>query len=134
MEHSDEDIKWLHFVRDIEFKNAIKLMPEDKSSVILEIGSGTGHVLNKLKKKYDNVMGLEVEGSSYSFGANDVRLYDGKNIPFESDTFDVIVSFHVMEHVRDFPFLMRECSRVLKDGGVMIHVIPSSTWRFLTTI
>jgi SAM-dependent methyltransferase len=133
LKQNDSHIKWLHFVRDVEFNNVVALMPSDQSTAVLEIGSGTGHILNKLREKYRDVDGLEVDGSSYSFGENDVTLYDGKNIPFEDDSYDMIISFHVMEHVTEFPSLMKECTRVLRDGGVMIHVIPSSTWRFLTT-
>ncbi|MDA9986377.1 methyltransferase domain-containing protein [bacterium] len=134
MDQSKSDIKWLHFIRDVEYNNVEALMPSEQSLAVLEIGSGTGHILNKLREKYCNVDGLEVDGSSYSFGKNDVMMYDGKNIPFKDNSYDMIISFHVMEHVTDFPYLMKECKRVLRDGGVMIHVIPSSTWRFLTTL
>jgi SAM-dependent methyltransferase len=106
LKQNDSDIKWLHFVRDVEFNNVVALMPSDQSTAVLEIGSGTGHILNKLREKYRDVDGLEVDGSSYSFGENDVTLYDGKNIPFEDDSYDMIISFHVMEHVTEFPSLM----------------------------
>ena len=51
MKQNDSDIKWLHFVRDVEFNNVVALMPSDQSTAVLEIGSGTGHILNKLREK-----------------------------------------------------------------------------------
>src|SRR5690348_16380813 len=42
-------------------------------------------------------------------------------IPFPDDFFDVIFSISVLEHTMDIEPAMRECARVLKSGGVMVH-------------
>jgi len=60
-------------------------------------------------------------------------------LPFEDDTFDVIVSGQTLEHVKN-PFrLVQEMKRVLKYNGYMILIAPSSgpkhdvidCWRFM---
>lgn len=54
--------------------------------------------------------------------------YDVHDLPFEDQTFDVIVSSHVLPALSDIDTAMREMIRVLKIGGVMAHVIPD--WRY----
>lgn len=49
---------------------------------------------------------------------------DIHEIPFDADTFDVVLCNHVLEHVRDDIQAMREIHRVLKPGGFSIQQIP----------
>jgi SAM-dependent methyltransferase len=59
--------------------------------------------------------------------------YDGVNLPFADKSFDVIYSSNTMEHVTDELGLHLEMKRVLRPGGVAIHVVPSTAWRLWTT-
>jgi predicted SAM-dependent methyltransferase len=47
-------------------------------------------------------------------------------IPFPNDTFDLVYHSHVLEHFkkRDAEYLLKECYRVLKPGGVLRVVVP----------
>ena len=64
---------------------------------------------------------------------------DAKNMPFESNSFDTVISLDALEHV-DWPRdVVRECARVLKPGGHFflatvfsfpIHEFPWDFWRF----
>ena len=49
---------------------------------------------------------------------------DIHQIPFEANTFDVVLCNHVLEHVRDDIQAMKEIHRVLKPGGFSIQQIP----------
>ncbi|CAN5250798.1 hypothetical protein BH09PSE2_BH09PSE2_21020 [soil metagenome] len=46
-------------------------------------------------------------------------------MPFPDDSFDLIVSTSVMEHVLDLSAFMREAHRVLKPGCIGLHFYPS---------
>ena len=127
-------LDWLHLIRLHEFEKIKPFIPQGSNKKILEIGSGTGFMFGRLNEIYKNVFGLEVEGSSYRFKDKNIKLYDGKNIPFDNNSFDVIISSHVLEHVNDINYLLDETHRVLKNDGVSIHIIPSPTWRVLTSI
>jgi ubiquinone/menaquinone biosynthesis C-methylase UbiE len=39
----------------------------------------------------------------------------GENIPYESNSFDIVLCCDVLEHVRDLPKVISEISRVLKN-------------------
>jgi SAM-dependent methyltransferase len=49
---------------------------------------------------------------------------DITDIPFENDTFDVILSSHVLEHIEDDIKAMKELYRVQKPEGWSIHQVP----------
>jgi SAM-dependent methyltransferase len=44
--------------------------------------------------------------------------------PYETDSFDVIISNQVFEHIQDHAFVFRQIRRCLKAGGVSIHLFP----------
>ena len=46
-------------------------------------------------------------------------------LPFDDGMFDVVISDQVMEHVRNYPEVIDEFARVLKPGGLMLHMFPS---------
>src|SRR5262249_39053343 len=43
-------------------------------------------------------------------------------------------SSNVLEHVEDIGGLLRDAARVLKPDGVMVHIVPSSAWRWWTSV
>jgi SAM-dependent methyltransferase len=44
--------------------------------------------------------------------------------PYDDGFFDVVVSNQVLEHVRSLSLFMDESARVLKDGGLGVHLFP----------
>ena len=49
-------------------------------------------------------------------------MYDGENLPYDSGSFDIVVSDMVMEHVKSIKESLMEMLRVLKTGGyIYIH-------------
>jgi SAM-dependent methyltransferase len=57
---------------------------------------------------------------------------DITNIPFEADSFDVILCSHVLEHIDDDHKAMTELLRVLKPGGWAILQVPIDQDRSVT--
>ncbi len=111
-----------------------------KDRKILEIGSGLGINLLVWMKAF-NVDGYGIEpaavgfGSSYEiskkmFHLNDVdpeRIVNavGENMPFEDNSFDIVYSSNVLEHVQS-PFnVLDEAIRVVRPGGIIQIVYPN---------
>ncbi len=49
---------------------------------------------------------------------------DMEKIQFQDNSFDVVISSHVLEHVNDDIRAMKELCRVQKPGGWSIHLVP----------
>lgn len=50
--------------------------------------------------------------------------YDGKTLPFDSESQDAVFSSHTLEHIADYRTVLRDWFRVLKVGGYLIIVVP----------
>ncbi|WP_053977054.1 class I SAM-dependent methyltransferase [Mangrovimonas xylaniphaga] len=54
------------------------------------------------------------------------------NLPFENDSFDIILCNHVLEHIPDDTKAMQELYRILKPGGFGVFQIPQDLNREVT--
>jgi SAM-dependent methyltransferase len=102
---------------------------------VLEIGAGSGVQAKYLADLGFEVKAIEVAGSEYEpLQVYPVAKYDGQRIPFPDNSFDVIYSSHVVMHIVDTVGFHREIQRVLKPQGRVVHVVPTSAWRFWTLV
>lgn len=101
------------------------------SGQVLEVGSGEGYGMELLAPKATKYMAID----KYPTAIN-TELPDSKKITFqqinvppfdgiEDNSFDFIVSFQVIEHIKDDEFFCRELFRVLKPGGQLILTTPN---------
>lgn len=65
----------------------------------------------------------EADGRAVDVQASLTRL------PFAAASFDLIVCYHVLEHIPDDAAAMRELARVLRPGGVAVVQVPFRTER-----
>lgn len=50
--------------------------------------------------------------------------YDGKTLPFQTESQDYVFSSHSLEHISDWKSAIQEWFRVLKVGGNLILIVP----------
>lgn len=79
-------------------------------------------------KKIDNI---EYTTTDIESPLADVKA-DICNLPFEDNTYDVILCNHVLEHIKDDKKAMEELYRVMKPGGWGIFQIPQDIQRATT--
>ena len=79
-------------------------------------------------KKLDNI---EYTTTDIESPLADVKA-DICNLPFEDNTYDVILCNHVLEHIKDDKKAMEELYRVMKPGGWGIFQIPQDIQRATT--
>lgn len=51
---------------------------------------------------------------------------DAHQLPFADDNFDRIICAEVLEHILDYPQVVREAARVLKPGGILAVSVPTA--------
>jgi SAM-dependent methyltransferase len=61
--------------------------------------------------------------------ASDIRLYTGQSVPFDRESFDLVVSFQVIEHVEDCTRYLRDIRSVLRPGGLALFTTPNRLLR-----
>lgn len=107
---------------------------------VLEIGCGTGYGANELSKCVSFLAAIDVSEENilycqtkYSKDRSVFILGDGISLPFKAGTFDVVMSFQVIEHIPSKTALnyLAEIKRVMKPGGVFILSTPNSRLRLL---
>jgi SAM-dependent methyltransferase len=94
---------------------------------VLDLGCGTGghsEFLKNVLGPNTDYIGLDVadspEVNSRSSSALDIVTFDGVNIPFQDQFFDVIWSNQVFEHVLSLAELLTEVNRTLRPGGILV--------------
>lgn len=102
---------------------------------ILENGCGVGMYIQHLDPLGGTVYGLEYDFERANTAtANSKRIVNaaGEFLPLPSETFDLVVSHEVIEHVQDDIAAMHEMIRVLRPGGRIVLFCPNRGYPFET--
>jgi ubiquinone/menaquinone biosynthesis C-methylase UbiE len=96
---------------------------------ILDAGCGGGGMPVSLAEEAASVVGIDLRDCFRDAGARLTRerrtgnlrfaVADGTALPFPDESFDLVLSHAVIEHVADARRYLSECARVLKRGGWM---------------
>lgn len=86
----------------------------------LDLGTGTGNLLDFCESSFDNVYGIDTSINLLKFQkpGRKLCLGDANNLPFKEGTFNCIGIFSVLHHFHELSPLIKECYRVLKKEGV----------------
>jgi ubiquinone/menaquinone biosynthesis C-methylase UbiE len=111
------------------FERIIGNLDISEAKGTLEIGCGAGDLSNYLAQTYDlHVTGTDVDPEQIEIAkvrySDEPRLSfrtaDTTSLPFENGSFDIVISFKVLHHIKDWNTALGEVSRVLRPGGYYI--------------
>lgn len=102
---------------------------------LLDVGCGKGDMVRLAAEDGWAARGIEYFGAGSGTTirgvlqergllGDTVLEYDGLHFPFSDDSFDIVLSNQVFEHVPDLNPLLSEIARVLKPGGTLICTFP----------
>ena len=109
------------------FLKKSNLLNNDKK--ILEIGSGNGVMVDYLSKEGFCITGTEINDEFISFAKKqynvDLKKMGGSRLDFPDNSFDIVLSFDVFEHIPDTDRHLQEVKRILKPSGYYLFVTPN---------
>jgi len=131
---------------DIEpyaFSNFIHGYEESSGTRVLDYGCGNGYVLSRYARCGAEVVGVDITARAIELCEKRFDLMgltgtfvqnDGRSIPFESESFDIVCSIGVLHHIPDPAPVVAELCRVLKPGGkIVVMMYHRDSFRYRVT-
>lgn len=119
---------------------AVTALQKKECKNILDVGCGNGNSADLFTQCSPGIkwVGVDIEGSPEVLSRERTDLefhtFDGQSLPFSDESFDMVFSNQVLEHVRYPETLMREMARVLNSDGFFVgstsHLEPYHSYSF----
>jgi ubiquinone/menaquinone biosynthesis C-methylase UbiE len=108
------------------------LVPETGAGRLLDIGTGTGRVLELLAPRVSQAVGVDASKAMLALARSrlaraglthcSVRLADMYRLQLAENSFDIAVMQMVLHYAEDPPGVLAEAARVLRPGGRLIVI------------
>ena len=98
------------------------------NKTVLDIGFGSGNILEIIKKLGAKCFGVEISQTAVDRLQNkeyQLKCTDGTTLPYKNNFFDIVIASHTIEHIQDEYKILEEIRRVLKPGGLVIIGVPT---------
>jgi SAM-dependent methyltransferase len=103
-----------------------KYVTEFNQPKILEIGAGHGAFTEILYREGYDVSACDLFPELFFLKEVECKKADlTEKLPYNSETFDIIVAVEVMEHILDHQMIFAESSRILKNNGILLFSTPN---------
>lgn len=112
------------------------LVSENLGSVKSALHLGCGRDLGGMRKLFPGdirVVGVDPDADAVSEYPGEARVGDGAQLPFEDESFDLVFSEYVLEHLDNPGAVFAEVQRVLRPGGKFISVAPN-LWSYKSIV
>lgn len=107
-------------------------LPFVRDKVVLDIGCGARKGPWIISDTTLRVVGTDISYDAISYclrnwSKNNISylVSDVGDLPFRNGSFDVVISFEVIEHIDDYRMYLSEVYRVLKEKGIFIISTPN---------
>lgn len=106
---------------------------------LLDIGCGDGTDLVNYKRMSALCCGIDPSQAFIAIARDrlpgvQLLVAQGESIPFEDNSFDIVVSKYALQSSGDVPTILREVARVLRTGGDFIYLSKHPLRQFVENI
>lgn len=122
---AEEYDKSLGYLDSFEENIFLRFLGDLERKKVLDIGCGTGRAIPELKHRGGEVVAADLSAkmldlTSKKFPGIKTVVADIEDLPFEDESFDMVVAMFVVVHLGDLQRAFDEAYRVLKNGGIFI--------------
>ena len=114
------------YLDSFENNKLIEKLGDISGKKILDAGAGTGRATIRLASLGADVTALDASGEMLKVLKNKTKknietvVGDAENMPFASETFDIVVAVFLIVHFNNPKYFFEEVYRVLKPGGILL--------------
>jgi SAM-dependent methyltransferase len=126
-----EEIHWWYVGRRRIIQSLVEKICatlDNQNPRILDVGCGTGANL-KMLARFGRAEGVDISQQAVDFcrerGLDSVKLGAVEELPYETDSFDLVTALDVVEHLDDDVEGLREMRRVLRPEGRVLLFVPA---------
>lgn len=134
--HSESVIEteeWLRLIERDDLRRIKYLREKITNKDVLDFGCGPGGFLIKARPVAKSVYGIELESRLQPHYINsNLKVVTQIDEISESQKFDIITAFHVVEHLKEPHVILNQLQKKLKPGGQIVFEIPSASDALLT--
>ncbi len=107
------------------YEDALRRVDLRPGHLVLDIGCGVGAFLRMVADRGARAFGLDASPALLDVArervpGGDLRVGDMEALPYDDDTFDLVVGHAVIHHVPDVELAFKEMLRVVKPGGRVV--------------
>ncbi len=131
-------ICWFGYPFDIPSRilarKMMKILKGGQTGVILDVGCSHGAFDFELARRGYHVVGIDLNQDSLAVGNRIKKILKFENIFFlqmdilkgrlDKGTFDAVLMFETLEHIKDDLIALREVHRLLKKEGLLLLSVP----------
>jgi len=126
--------RFWHFKR---FTQAKKYLKTVDTVSILDIGCNSGTFTKQIYNVFpkSKIFGIDVSKKAIAYAKQkytsiNFQVAKAEELPFKSNTFDLVTCFEVLEHVDEPKRIIKEIKRVLTKNGNIILIVPTENLLF----
>jgi len=94
-------------------------------SDVLDIGTGSGHIIHQISQICRSAKSINLKDERVVKKGYEFIQVDSEKLPFDNESFDIVITNHVIEHTPNQKLHMEEICRVLKKGGLVYLATPN---------
>ncbi len=105
----------------------VEQLPTAAAPAVLDYGAGEGKHLHLVRsvKPQARLVGVDIRAAHTAVDFEFHQVAANAPLPFAADTFDLVISCDVLEHVEDIGQSLDEIHRVMRRGGSFIGFVPA---------
>ncbi len=124
---------WVGWLFRERINRGLRLLSNRRFSRALEVGYGAGAVQIALAGGVSELHGIDLDADASQVTESlkirkcrsSLRQGNVYDLPYENEFFDLVVSFSVFEHLKEYDRALSQVVRVLKPGGLFLLGMPA---------